>query len=150
MVQRSRFIEQMKAKTSGDDEAQDHDEGFCVSLEYGLPPTGGWGMGIDRMTMFLSDNNNIKEVLLFPAMRPTSDTSIELNLATPEGVRSLDARLWERNTNFIAGNTPTRADTEAFEAIRRAPADVVASMPSVSRWRALVGLFSPEIRATWA
>ena len=61
MVQRARFIEQMKAKTSGDDEAQDHDEGFCVSLEYGLPPTGGWGMGIDRMTMFLSYNNNIKE-----------------------------------------------------------------------------------------
>lgn len=44
----------------GDDEAQLVDEVFCSSLEYGLPPTAGWGMGIDRMAMFLSDNNNIK------------------------------------------------------------------------------------------
>ena len=46
------------------------DENFCTALEYGLPPTGGWGFGIDRFTMFLTDNNNIKEVLLFPAMKP--------------------------------------------------------------------------------
>ena len=49
-------------------EAQVIDETFCTSLEYGLPPTAGWGMGLDRMTMFLTDSNNIKEVLLFPAM----------------------------------------------------------------------------------
>ena len=41
------------------------DEGFCASLEYGLPPTGGWGMGIDRMTMLLTDTSNIKEVSCF-------------------------------------------------------------------------------------
>jgi lysyl-tRNA synthetase class 2 len=46
------------------------DEGFCTSLEYGLPPTAGWGMGIDRVAMFLTDSNNIKEVLFFPAMKP--------------------------------------------------------------------------------
>jgi lysyl-tRNA synthetase class 2 len=46
------------------------DETFCTALEYGLPPTGGWGMGIDRMTMMLTDTANIKEVLLFPAMKP--------------------------------------------------------------------------------
>jgi lysyl-tRNA synthetase class 2 len=46
------------------------DEDFVTALEYGLPPTGGWGCGIDRITMFLSDKNNIKEVLLFPAMKP--------------------------------------------------------------------------------
>jgi lysyl-tRNA synthetase class 2 len=69
-VQRSRFEQQSKDKASGDDEAMFMDEGFCTSLEYGLPPTGGWGMGIDRLAMFLTDSNNIKEVLLFPAMKP--------------------------------------------------------------------------------
>jgi len=68
-VQRSCFAAQAKDKEMGDDEAQLVDEVFCSSLEYGLPPTAGWGMGIDRMAMFLSDNNNIKEVLLFPAMK---------------------------------------------------------------------------------
>jgi lysyl-tRNA synthetase class 2 len=49
------------------------DEDFVKALEYGLPPTGGWGMGIDRMTMFLTGSTNIKEVLLFPAMKPVVD-----------------------------------------------------------------------------
>ncbi|EAT33042.1 AAEL014702-PA [Aedes aegypti] len=69
-VQRERFEQQAADKAAGDDEAQMVDENFCTALEYGLPPTGGWGMGIDRLTMFLTDNNNIKEVLLFPAMKP--------------------------------------------------------------------------------
>jgi len=70
MVQRSRFEQQAKDKASGDDEAMFLDENFCTALEYGLPPTGGWGMGIDRLSMFLTDSNNIKEVLFFPAMKP--------------------------------------------------------------------------------
>ncbi|XP_073987716.1 lysyl-tRNA synthetase isoform X2 [Rhodnius prolixus] len=69
-VQRERFAEQAKDKAAGDDEAQLIDENFCTALEYGLPPTGGWGIGIDRLTMFLTDSNNIKEVLFFPAMKP--------------------------------------------------------------------------------
>jgi len=69
-VQRSRFEQQAKDKASGDDEAMYLDENFCTALEYGLPPTGGWGMGIDRLSMFLTDSNNIKEVLFFPAMKP--------------------------------------------------------------------------------
>lgn len=70
MVQRARFAEQAKQAASGDDEAQAHDEDFCVAMEYGLPPTGGWGAGVDRLAMFLSNKWNIKEVLLFPAMKP--------------------------------------------------------------------------------
>jgi len=72
--QRRRFDQQAADKAAGDDEAQMVDENFCTALEYGLPPTAGWGMGIDRMTMFLTDSHNIKEVLFFPAMKPESNT----------------------------------------------------------------------------
>jgi len=81
MVQRSRFEQQVADKKSGDDEAMFMDEGYCTALEYGLPPTGGWGMGIDRMTMFLTDSNNIKEVLFFPAMKPDDNKTKEDELA---------------------------------------------------------------------
>ncbi|CAM0947002.1 unnamed protein product [Alopecurus aequalis] len=67
---RQRFQEQLKDRRSGDDEAMAIDEGFCTSLEYGMPPTAGWGLGIDRLAMLLTDSQNIKEVLLFPAMKP--------------------------------------------------------------------------------
>lgn len=73
MVQRERFLEQARQSKQGDDEAQVLDEDFCTAMEYGLAPTGGWGMGIDRMCMFLTNKWNIKEVLLFPAMRPTEE-----------------------------------------------------------------------------
>eukprot|EP00879_Flechtneria_rotunda_P013544 GHRR01014142.1.p1 GENE.GHRR01014142.1~~GHRR01014142.1.p1 ORF type:complete len:498 (+),score=165.63 GHRR01014142.1:727-2220(+) len=68
--QRELFLDQADQKAEGDDEAMFIDENFCTALEYGLPPTGGWGFGIDRFTMLLTDTINIKEVLLFPAMKP--------------------------------------------------------------------------------
>jgi len=70
-IQYQRFLEQAKASSKGDDEAMVLDDSFVTALEHALPPTGGWGLGIDRLTMFLSNKNNIKEVLLFPAMKPT-------------------------------------------------------------------------------
>jgi len=73
VVQYQRFMDQAKDQASGDDEAMVTDESFVTALEHGLPPTGGWGLGIDRLTMFLSNQSNIKEVLLFPAMKPTDD-----------------------------------------------------------------------------
>jgi len=73
--QRLRFEEQVKQKEQGDDEAQGIDETYVDALEHGLPPTGGWGIGIDRLVMFLTNSTNIKEVLLFPAMKPVENTS---------------------------------------------------------------------------
>lgn len=87
-VQRERFMQQAKDQAAGDDEAMPVDENFCTALEYGLPPTAGWGMGIDRLTMFLTDNNNIKEVLFFPAMKPKTDGSDDSGSAT-EGLSTL-------------------------------------------------------------
>eukprot|EP01094_Clydonella_sp_ATCC50884_P000299 TRINITY_DN10237_c0_g1_i1.p1 TRINITY_DN10237_c0_g1~~TRINITY_DN10237_c0_g1_i1.p1 ORF type:complete len:663 (+),score=226.09 TRINITY_DN10237_c0_g1_i1:71-1990(+) len=88
IVQRERFSDQLKDKDAGDDEAQELDENFCTALEYGLPPTAGWGMGIDRMTMFLTDSQNIKEVLLFPAMKPNDQggetSSAEAAVPSPQ------------------------------------------------------------------
>lgn len=69
-VQMEAFQGQAENKKKGDEEACFIDEDFVKALEYGLPPTAGWGMGIDRLTMLLTDTNNIKEVLLFPAMKP--------------------------------------------------------------------------------
>lgn len=82
-VQRDRFKAQQADRDAGDDEAQAVDETFCSSLEYGLPPTGGWGMGIDRFTMMLTDNINIKEVLLFPAMKPLDQPTLKPAAAKP-------------------------------------------------------------------
>lgn len=93
--QRLRFEEQARQKEQGDDEAQMIDENFCTSLEYGLPPTGGWGMGIDRLTMFLTDHYSIKEVLAFPFMKEIKEEkklAAEVVDVTPqpvEGIRKL-------------------------------------------------------------
>ncbi|KAL8149466.1 hypothetical protein AgCh_006467 [Apium graveolens] len=77
VVQRQRFADQLKDRQSGDDEAMDFDETICTALEYGLPPTGGWGMGIDRLVMLLTDSQNIKEVILFPAMKPQDEPPVK-------------------------------------------------------------------------
>ncbi|PON34533.1 Lysine-tRNA ligase, class II [Parasponia andersonii] len=81
VVQRQRFAEQLKDRASGDDEAMALDETFCTALEYGLPPTGGWGLGIDRLAMLFTDSQNIKEVLLFPAMKPQEEAPTKVAAA---------------------------------------------------------------------
>jgi lysyl-tRNA synthetase class 2 len=70
--QAARFREQVERKQSGDEEAMFYDADYIRALEFGMPPTAGLGIGIDRLVMFLTDQAAIRDVLLFPQVRPES------------------------------------------------------------------------------
>lgn len=173
-IQYELFLEQAKAGSAGDDEAMVMDDAFVTALEHALPPTGGFGLGVDRLTMFLSNKNNIKEVLLFPAMKPTDEqmTVIAKNapkkdatntnmhvdktdmtqfdsadMTSAEALGKLDVALAGRA--FLQGTAPSKDDAALLEKVLAGDADIIASFPNVSAWTKLLSMFTPDIRASW-
>ena len=75
--QRQRFEEQLKERVRGDEEAHQMDEDYIRALSYGMPPTGGVGVGVDRLAMLLTNSQTIRDVILFPLLRPEKSASAE-------------------------------------------------------------------------
>jgi lysyl-tRNA synthetase, class II len=106
--QRERFEEQMRLAEKGDDEASETiDEDFLRALEYGMPPTSGLGIGMDRLIMFLTNNASIQEVLLFPQMRPEK-TQVQVELLDEE--KLILALLQTNNNKMDLGLLKIKSD----------------------------------------